>query len=119
MPRWSPLVTKSIPEVHLATSGALEEAYSGDQEFSRVEGLQAAGDSTVPLHATTDGGIHVYAHRMGNVAIHSVGISSDEVSERASLDSDNLILLAILCVAPHPLSNLYRIFLTLSPSLPL
>ncbi|XP_065414804.1 WD repeat-containing protein 90 isoform X1 [Chrysemys picta bellii] len=80
MPRWSPLVTKSIPEVHLATSGPLEEVYSGDQEFSRAEGLQAAGDSTVPLHATTDGGIHVYAHRMGDVAIHAIGISSDETA---------------------------------------
>ncbi|XP_067407333.1 WD repeat-containing protein 90 isoform X2 [Emydura macquarii macquarii] len=78
MPRWSPLVTKSIPEVHLATSGPLELVYSGDQEVSRGEGRQAAGDSTVPLHATTDGGIHVYAHRMRDAAIHAVSVGSDE-----------------------------------------
>ncbi|XP_074866919.1 WD repeat-containing protein 90 isoform X2 [Carettochelys insculpta] len=76
--RWSPLVTKSIPEVHLATSGPVEAVHGGGQEVSRVGGLQAAGDSTVPLHAVTDGGIHVYAHRMGDVAIPAVGVGSDE-----------------------------------------
>ncbi|XP_077172586.1 WD repeat-containing protein 90 isoform X2 [Paroedura picta] len=67
MPRRSPLLTKDIPRVKLATSEPLQAKD------------RAGSDSHLPLESLADdGGIHVYAHRNGDITIHTVSVDSDE-----------------------------------------
>uniref|UniRef100_H2ZYH0 WD repeat domain 90 n=1 Tax=Latimeria chalumnae TaxID=7897 RepID=H2ZYH0_LATCH len=63
-PRQTPLVTKSIPEVRLATSLPRKE----EEEGTSDEGLDTADD----------GGIHVFAHRDEEVTIHRHSSDTEE-----------------------------------------
>ncbi|XP_019363134.1 PREDICTED: WD repeat-containing protein 90 isoform X1 [Gavialis gangeticus] len=78
MPHQPPLVTESIPEVHLTPCRPAEALNAGALEVNRRRGQQAAGDSTVRSYAVSDGGIHVYAHKMGDITIHTVDTGSEE-----------------------------------------
>ncbi|XP_048351372.1 WD repeat-containing protein 90 [Sphaerodactylus townsendi] len=74
MPRQPPLLTKNIPRVKLATFGPPQER----DQTGWSEGPQAGGDSCLRLSRVADGGIHVYAHKNGDVTIHAVRVDSDE-----------------------------------------
>nr|XP_034986517.1 WD repeat-containing protein 90 isoform X1 [Zootoca vivipara] len=76
-PRRSPLLTKSIPKIHRATSAPLQTVDPVDQTCWR-EKPQARGDSSLPAPSEGDGSIHVYAHKNGDVAVHTVSVDSDE-----------------------------------------
>ncbi|XP_019348592.1 WD repeat-containing protein 90 isoform X3 [Alligator mississippiensis] len=78
MPHRSPVLTESIPEVHLTSCRPLEAMNAGASEVNGRRGQQAAGDSTVQSYAMSDGGIHVYAHKMGDITIHTVDTGSEE-----------------------------------------
>ncbi|XP_019395392.1 PREDICTED: WD repeat-containing protein 90 isoform X3 [Crocodylus porosus] len=78
MPHRSPLLTESIPEVHLTPCRPVEAVNAGALEVNRRRGQRAAGDSTVQSYAVSDGGIHVYAHKMGDITIHTVDTGSEE-----------------------------------------
>ncbi|XP_064376546.1 WD repeat-containing protein 90 isoform X2 [Dromaius novaehollandiae] len=78
MPRRCPLITKSIPEVHLTTPGPLETMHAGEQEVNKKGRLQGAGDSAGQSPAVTDGGIHVYAHKKSERTIHAVNTSLEK-----------------------------------------
>uniref|UniRef100_A0ABM5EZ39 WD repeat-containing protein 90 n=1 Tax=Pogona vitticeps TaxID=103695 RepID=A0ABM5EZ39_9SAUR len=77
MARQSPLLTKSVPKIHRTASEPLQTAHAVDHPGPR-EGLRAGGDSCLPAAPVDDGGIHVYAHRKGEVTIHAVPVDSDE-----------------------------------------
>ncbi|KAM7007238.1 LOW QUALITY PROTEIN: WD repeat-containing protein 90 [Passerculus sandwichensis] len=66
VPRRCPVVTKSIPEVHLAVPGPGGAVPAADPVLE--EKLHSAGDTRQPLPLSA-GGIHVYAHqRRGQTA---------------------------------------------------
>lgn len=92
MPHRSPVLTESIPEVHLTSCRPLEAMNAGASEVNGRRGQQAAGDSTVQSYAMSDGGIHVYAHKMGDITIHTVDTGSEEVRGNASLDLNHWTL---------------------------
>ncbi|XP_015279853.1 PREDICTED: WD repeat-containing protein 90-like, partial [Gekko japonicus] len=69
MPRQSPLLTKNIPRVKLAASEPLQAKDQG--------GWREGSDSHLPV-CPDDGGIHVYAHKNGDITIHAVSVDSDE-----------------------------------------
>ncbi|XP_053132932.1 WD repeat-containing protein 90 [Hemicordylus capensis] len=71
VPRQSLLLTKTIPRVHLTTSEPLSRVHPEDQTCWR-EDLQDGDDSG------DDGGIHVYAHKNGDVTVHTVRVDSDQ-----------------------------------------
>ncbi|XP_053813526.1 WD repeat-containing protein 90 isoform X4 [Vidua chalybeata] len=62
VPHRCPVITKSIPEVHLAVPGPLGAVPAGDPMLEEKQRLHSAGDTRQPL-PLSDGGIHVYAHR--------------------------------------------------------
>ncbi|XP_077642916.1 WD repeat-containing protein 90 isoform X4 [Lonchura striata] len=62
VPHRCPVITKSIPEVHLAVPGPLGAVPAGDPVLEEKQRLRSAGDTGQPL-TLSDGGIHVYAHR--------------------------------------------------------
>ncbi|KAF2982022.1 hypothetical protein EK904_014090, partial [Melospiza melodia maxima] len=77
VPRRCPVVTKSIPEVHLAVPGPGGAVPAADPVLE--EKLHSAGDTRQPLPLSA-GGIHVYAHqRRGQTARAVPG--SQEVCE--------------------------------------
>ncbi|XP_060116727.1 LOW QUALITY PROTEIN: WD repeat-containing protein 90 [Heteronotia binoei] len=74
MPRQSSLLTKNIPRVKLATSEPLQ----AKDQIDWREGTRAGDDPHLPLSLVDDGGIHVYAHKNGDITIHAVSVDSDE-----------------------------------------
>ncbi|XP_074014459.1 WD repeat-containing protein 90 [Numenius arquata] len=70
MPRRCPVITKSIPEVHLMAPG-------GDQELKKNQRPHSAGDAG-PSPAVSDGGIHVYAHQRSERTPRAVHSGSEE-----------------------------------------
>ncbi|KAM7038912.1 WD repeat-containing protein 90 isoform 2-T2 [Acridotheres tristis] len=64
VPHRCPVVTKSIPEVHLAVPGPPRAVPAGDPMLDEKQRLHSAGDTGQPV-PLSDGGIHVYAHQRG------------------------------------------------------
>lgn len=79
VPHRCPVVTKSIPEVHLAVPGPPRAVPAGDPMLEEKQKLHGAGDTGQPL-PLSDGGIHVYAHQRGRQTARPVP-ASEEVCE--------------------------------------
>ncbi|XP_039416096.1 WD repeat-containing protein 90 isoform X3 [Corvus cornix cornix] len=62
VPHRCPVITESIPEVHLAVPGPLRAVPAGDPVLEEKQRLHSAGDTSQPL-PLSDGGIHVYARQ--------------------------------------------------------
>ncbi|XP_069726130.1 WD repeat-containing protein 90 [Phaenicophaeus curvirostris] len=77
MPHRSPVVTKSIPEVHLAAPWPPRAVPAADQELEKNQRLNGVGDAG-KSPAVTDDGIHVYAHQRSERTIQAVHTSSEE-----------------------------------------
>ncbi|XP_056359041.1 WD repeat-containing protein 90 isoform X2 [Oenanthe melanoleuca] len=66
VPHRCPVITKSIPEVHLAVPGPVRAVPAGGP-MEEKQRLHSAGDTGQPL-PLSDGGIHVCAHQRGRQA---------------------------------------------------
>ncbi|KAJ7305716.1 hypothetical protein JRQ81_010082 [Phrynocephalus forsythii] len=112
MARQSPLLAKSIPKIPRTASEPLPTARLVDRACRR-EGPQARGDSCIPVAPADDGGIHVYAHRNGEVTIHAVRVESDEVRSGLGRHGCNLLgpLLLHHCfrLLPDPILQLKKV----------
>ncbi|KAM6299212.1 WD repeat-containing protein 90 [Aegotheles albertisi] len=77
MPRRCRVVTKRVPEVHLAAPGPLRAVPAADQELEKNQSPHSAGDMGQPP-AASDGDIHVYAHRRSKGTTRAVHSGSEE-----------------------------------------
>ncbi|XP_009875977.1 PREDICTED: WD repeat-containing protein 90, partial [Apaloderma vittatum] len=74
VPRRRPVITKSIPEVHLTASGPPRATPAADQELEKNLRPCSAGQ----LSAVSGGSIHVYSHQRSNQTVQAVRASSEE-----------------------------------------
>ncbi|XP_076207547.1 WD repeat-containing protein 90 isoform X3 [Aptenodytes patagonicus] len=77
MPCRCPVITKSIPEVHLTTPGPPRAVPAADQELEKNQRPHSAGDAG-QSPSVSDGGIHVYAHQRSERTIRATRSSSEE-----------------------------------------
>ncbi|XP_074454129.1 WD repeat-containing protein 90 isoform X1 [Larus michahellis] len=77
MPRRRPVITRSIPEVHLTAPGSPAAVPAGDQELEKTQRPHSAGDIGQSA-AVGDGGIHVYAHQRSERTIRATHTGSEE-----------------------------------------
>lgn len=80
MPRQCPVITKSIPEVHLMAPGPPRAGPAVEQELEKNQRPHSMGD-TGQSPAVSDGGIHVYAHQRSERTVQAMHASSEEVGE--------------------------------------
>ncbi|XP_039934861.1 WD repeat-containing protein 90 isoform X5 [Hirundo rustica] len=71
VPHRCPVITKNIPEVHLAVPGPPRAVPAGDPVLEEEQRLHGAGDTRQPL-PPHDGGIHVYAYQRGGQTTRAV-----------------------------------------------
>ncbi|XP_009077103.1 PREDICTED: WD repeat-containing protein 90, partial [Acanthisitta chloris] len=77
VPHRSPVITSTIPEVHLATPGPLRAVTAGEPELQESQRLHNAGDPGQPLSGS-DGGTHVCAHQRDGQTIRVIPAGSQE-----------------------------------------
>ncbi|XP_064886977.1 WD repeat-containing protein 90 isoform X1 [Columba livia] len=77
MPRRCPVITKSIPEVHLMAPGPPRAGPAVEQELEKNQRPHSMGD-TGQSPAVSDGGIHVYAHQQSERTVQAMHASSKE-----------------------------------------
>ncbi|XP_064318212.1 WD repeat-containing protein 90 isoform X4 [Phalacrocorax carbo] len=77
MPHRCPVMTKSIPEVHLAAPGPLRAVPAGDKELEKDKRPHSVGDAG-QSPAVSDGGIHVYAYQRSEQSIRAIRTGSQE-----------------------------------------
>ncbi|KFQ93266.1 WD repeat-containing protein 90, partial [Nipponia nippon] len=77
VPHRCPVITKSIPEVHLTAPGPPRAMPAGDQELGKNQGPRSVGDAG-QSPSVADGGIHVYAYQRSERTIRAVRTGSEE-----------------------------------------
>ncbi|XP_074962061.1 WD repeat-containing protein 90 isoform X4 [Phalacrocorax aristotelis] len=77
MPHRCPVMTESIPEVHLAAPGPLRAVPAGDKELEKDKRPHSVGDAG-QSPAVSDGGIHVYAYQRSEQSIRGIRTGSQE-----------------------------------------